>query len=82
MLRSALEEAGSPYRHLLEAVVSALPPLTAADREAVRALAQDGPPVESVGLAPYCSEVDAIGFGPNLTAASCALTTSPGKGAP
>jgi nitrate reductase delta subunit len=53
LLRLGLEEAGSPYAHLLRAVVTALAPLTAADTEAIRALAMDGPPVESVGLAPY-----------------------------
>ncbi|WIV53228.1 nitrate reductase molybdenum cofactor assembly chaperone [Amycolatopsis nalaikhensis] len=55
LLRSALRENGSPYAHLLDAVVAALPPLSTADREAVRALAEDGPPVESVGLAPFGS---------------------------
>ena len=72
LLRVALAESGSPYRHLLDAVVHALGPLTDADREAVRALAQDGPPVESVGLAPYGGDVDAIGFGPDLGTEPCA----------
>jgi nitrate reductase delta subunit len=76
LLRTALTETGSPYRHLLEAVVAALPPLTDADREAIRALAVDGPPVESVGLAPYGTDADAIGLGPDLatdlTAGPCA----------
>ncbi len=52
LLREALVETGSPYRHLLDAVCAALPPLTDADREALAALAADGPPVESVGLVP------------------------------
>ncbi|MDX8049941.1 nitrate reductase molybdenum cofactor assembly chaperone [Lentzea sp. BCCO 10_0798] len=68
LLRAALEENGSPYRHLLDAVVTALPPLTENDRDAIRALAEDGPPVESVGLAPYGTDVDSIGFGPTLGA--------------
>ncbi|WP_037314346.1 nitrate reductase molybdenum cofactor assembly chaperone [Amycolatopsis orientalis] len=72
LLRSALEETGSPYRHLLEAIVAVLPPLTEADREAIRTLAVDGPPVESVGLAPYGVDVDAIGFGPDLSTDSTA----------
>ncbi len=71
LLRCALEEAGSPYRHVLDAVVAALPPLTPDDRAAVAALAVDGPPVESVGLAAYGADVDAIGFGPELTSGSC-----------
>ena len=50
LLRAALEAAGSPYRHLLDAVCRALPPITDADRAAIAALAVDGPPVESVGL--------------------------------
>lgn len=70
LLRVALEEAESPYRHLLEAVVAALPPLTESDQDAIRALAVDGPPVESVGLAPYGTDVDSISFGPDLTCPS------------
>ncbi|MFJ8962494.1 nitrate reductase molybdenum cofactor assembly chaperone [Lentzea sp. NPDC102401] len=66
LLRAALDDSGSPYRHLLAAVVTALPPLTEVDRDAIRALAEDGPPVESVGLAPYGTDVDSIGFGPSL----------------
>ncbi|MFD5246078.1 nitrate reductase molybdenum cofactor assembly chaperone [Amycolatopsis sp. NPDC058340] len=72
LLRSTLNESGSPYRHLLEAVVAALPPLTEADRDTIRALAEDGPPVESVGLAPYGTDVDTIGFGPDLSTEACA----------
>jgi nitrate reductase delta subunit len=74
LLRAALEDSGSPYRHLLEAVVTALPPLTGEDRDAIRALAVDGPPVESVGLAPYGTDVDSIDFGPDL---STAFSTEP-----
>ncbi|NKQ52824.1 nitrate reductase molybdenum cofactor assembly chaperone [Amycolatopsis sp. K13G38] len=71
LLRAALREAGSPYRHVLDAIVAALPPLTETDRDAIRALAVDGPPVESVGLSPYGADVDAIGFGPDLGTESC-----------
>lgn len=53
LLRASLADAGSPYAGLVEAVGLALPPLTAADHEAISALAVDGPPVEAVGLAPY-----------------------------
>lgn len=53
LLRTALAEAGSPYENLLNAIVAALPPLTAADRAAIEELALEGPPVESVGLDPY-----------------------------
>ena len=75
LLRAALEENGSPYRHLLDAVVTALPPLTETDRDAIRALAEDGPPVESVGLAPYGTDVDSFGFGPSLDTEPCAHTS-------
>jgi nitrate reductase molybdenum cofactor assembly chaperone NarJ/NarW len=78
LLRSSLEEARSPYRHLLEAVVAALAPLTEADRDAIRALAEDGPPVESVGLAPYGADIDVIGLGPDLTTEPCAHAHSAG----
>ncbi|WP_340681430.1 nitrate reductase molybdenum cofactor assembly chaperone [Amycolatopsis coloradensis] len=71
LLRSTLDECGSPYRHLLEAVVAALPPLTEADRDTIRTLAEDGPPVESVGLAAYGTDVDTIGFGPDLSSEAC-----------
>lgn len=71
LLRAALDENGSPYRLLLEAVVTALPPLTEVDRDAIRALAEDGPPVESVGLSPYGTDVDSIGFGPSLSTEPC-----------
>ena len=60
LLRAALEEARSPYRFLLEAVTQALPALTDADREALAALAADGPPVETVGI----DEMDGVGLAP------------------
>lgn len=72
LLGAALEDSESPYRHLVAAVVLALGPLTDADRAAIRALAQDGPPVESVGLAPYGGDVESIGFGPDLSTEPCA----------
>lgn len=67
LLRRALADAGSPYRHLLDAVTRALPPLTEADVAAVAALAADGPPVEAVGLAPYggADELAAVGLAPD-----------------
>jgi nitrate reductase molybdenum cofactor assembly chaperone NarJ/NarW len=53
LLRVALEERGSPYASVLQAVSATLPPVEAADREAVLRLAQQGPPAEDVGLDPY-----------------------------
>jgi nitrate reductase delta subunit len=53
LLRLALEEAGSPYAHVLHAVCATLPPLPAQDRETVLRLAAEGPPAEEVGLQPF-----------------------------
>jgi nitrate reductase delta subunit len=53
LLRVALEERHSPYAAVLQAVGATLPPVDAADREAVLRLAQQGPPAEDVGLDPY-----------------------------
>jgi nitrate reductase delta subunit len=53
LLRVALEERSSPYASVLQAVSATLPPVEAADREAVLRLAQQGPPAEDVGLDPY-----------------------------
>jgi len=63
LLRAALGEAGSPYRHLLDVVCAMLPGLGDADRAAIAALAGDGPPVEAVGLDPYatCAPAEARG---------------------
>jgi nitrate reductase delta subunit len=53
LLRLALEDAGSPYVDVLRAVCATLPPLRGDEGEAVRRLAEQGPPVEEVGLAPF-----------------------------
>lgn len=53
LIRLSLEERGSPYADVLRAVCATLPPVAAADREAVLRLAQAGPPTEEVGLDPY-----------------------------
>jgi nitrate reductase delta subunit len=53
LIRLALEERGSPYAAVLQAVSATLPPVAATDREAVLRLAQEGPPAEEVGLDPY-----------------------------
>ncbi|MBM2616384.1 nitrate reductase molybdenum cofactor assembly chaperone [Actinoplanes sp. LDG1-06] len=60
LLRAALTESGTPYRHLIDAVGAVLPELTDDDRAAIAALAVDGPPVEAVGL-------ETIGAGPSLS---------------
>lgn len=53
LLRLALEDAHSPWAHVLQAVSATLPPLAGDDREAVMRLAAQGPPAEEVGLAPF-----------------------------
>jgi nitrate reductase delta subunit len=53
MLRMSLHETTSPWAGLLDAVCAALPELRGDERDAVRRLAQAGPPAEEVGLSPY-----------------------------
>jgi nitrate reductase delta subunit len=53
LLRLSLNYVGSPYAHVLDAVVCHLPELTVTDRAEVERLAREGPPEEAVGLEPY-----------------------------
>ncbi|WP_310718988.1 nitrate reductase molybdenum cofactor assembly chaperone [Streptomyces lydicus] len=53
LIHRALGDADSPYRHLLAALLTLMPPATEADRAAVAELAAAGPPDEEVGLDPY-----------------------------
>lgn len=53
LLRLSLQEAGSPYRAVLDAVCATLPKITVADRRRVAELAAQGPPEEEVGLEPF-----------------------------
>jgi nitrate reductase delta subunit len=55
LIHRALSDADSPYRHVLAALLSLLPPATEADLQAVAELAAQGPPNEDVGLDPYGS---------------------------
>ena len=50
LVRAGLHERGSPYAHLLDAVVEGLPALTRRQRAEVERLAVEGPPTELVGL--------------------------------
>jgi nitrate reductase delta subunit len=61
MLRLALTEAGSPWRHALVALCATLPVLEGADRDAVRRLVAEGPPAEEVGLEPYLIGMPSVG---------------------
>nr|AQT39344.1 NarJ2 [Streptomyces sp.] len=53
LIHRALTDADSPYRHVLAALLTLLPPPTEADRAAVTQLVAEGPPNEEVGLDPY-----------------------------
>ncbi|MFI2031240.1 nitrate reductase molybdenum cofactor assembly chaperone [Streptomyces buecherae] len=53
LIHHALSDARSPYRHLLAALLTLLPPATEADLLAVAQLAAEGPPTEDVGMDPY-----------------------------
>ncbi|MFF8633549.1 nitrate reductase molybdenum cofactor assembly chaperone [Streptomyces pilosus] len=53
LIHRALTDADSPYRHVLAALLTLLPPPTEADRAAVAELVAEGPPNEEVGLDPY-----------------------------
>ena len=53
LLRRALDEAGSPYAHVVEAVCAELPRLRKREQELVRDHWADGPPHEEVGLEPF-----------------------------
>jgi len=55
LLRLALRDVPSPWADVLDAVSATLPPLHGDQHAAVAKLAAEGPPEESVGLAPYAS---------------------------
>ncbi|WP_432138429.1 MULTISPECIES: nitrate reductase molybdenum cofactor assembly chaperone [unclassified Streptomyces] len=57
LVHRALTDAGSPYRHVLAALLALLPPPTEEDRRAVAELAAQGPPNEDVGLDPYAGDL-------------------------
>ena len=53
LLRLSLQDLGSPYAHVLDAIAALLPALSVSQRSEVARLAHDGPPDEAVGLEPY-----------------------------
>jgi nitrate reductase delta subunit len=55
LLRLSLQDLGSPWASLVDAVTATLPPLRGDERDAVRRLAVEGPPEEEVGLAPFAA---------------------------
>ncbi|GGI94320.1 nitrate reductase molybdenum cofactor assembly chaperone [Streptomyces brasiliensis] len=58
LIHHALTDADSPYRNVLAALLTLLPPPTEADLAAVAELAAQGPPEEEVGLDPYGAHGD------------------------
>ncbi|WP_151769803.1 nitrate reductase molybdenum cofactor assembly chaperone [Streptomyces abyssomicinicus] len=73
LIHRSLAEADSPYRHLLGALLSLLPPATGEDLRAVAELVAQGPPGEEVGLDPY----GAPGPGPAVFAPPGAFVPPP-----
>jgi nitrate reductase delta subunit len=63
VLRLSLEGLGSPYADVITAVCATLPPIDGDGLEAVRRLAEQGPPDEEVGMTPYGTP----GFDPALS---------------
>ena len=53
LLRMALDDAGSPYLAVVDAVRAVLPEPPPKDMEKALALARSGPPAEEVGLEPF-----------------------------
>jgi nitrate reductase delta subunit len=53
LLRMSLADADAPWAGAVAAVCATLPPLAGDEVEAVRRLAEEGPPAEEVGLTPY-----------------------------
>jgi nitrate reductase delta subunit len=53
VMRSSLHAAGSPWAHLLDAVVAGMPALTRRQIAKAARLAESGPPEEEVGLEPF-----------------------------
>ncbi|WP_370894093.1 nitrate reductase molybdenum cofactor assembly chaperone [Janibacter sp. GXQ6167] len=58
LLRAALDDRSSPWRHVIAALRATLPPLEGDDHEALARLIAEGPPQEEVGIdqAPYAMD--------------------------
>ncbi len=56
LLKLSLQECGSPYASVLDAVCATLPELNVADRRRVAELAAQGPPEEEVGLEAFAMD--------------------------
>ena len=53
LLRTALDEAQSPWRHVVDAIRAVLPEAAPRDLQRALELARTGPPAEEVGLEPF-----------------------------
>jgi nitrate reductase delta subunit len=53
LLRTALDEAGSPWLHVVDAIRAVLPGPAPRDLRRALHLARTGPPAEEVGLEPF-----------------------------
>ncbi len=53
LIAAALDQQGSPYRHLLAALTALLGPASEAELDELARLAAQGPPREQVGLEPF-----------------------------
>lgn len=53
LMRRGLHETGSPWADVLDSVIATLPALAGREEDAITRLIAEGPPEESVGLAPF-----------------------------
>ncbi|MGV9665250.1 nitrate reductase molybdenum cofactor assembly chaperone [Nocardia niigatensis] len=53
LLHAGLADAGSPWASVLDSIADTLPALNSREHQRVARLAAAGPPIESVGLAPF-----------------------------
>ncbi|MGI5221551.1 nitrate reductase molybdenum cofactor assembly chaperone [Nocardia sp. CA-290969] len=53
LMRRGLRETGAPWADVLDSVVATLPALAGREEDAIARLIAEGPPEESVGLAPF-----------------------------
>lgn len=63
LVRSSLEQRGTPYAHVMAAVCALAGELSAADRARAIKLAASGPPQELVGLEPFAAAEAGPGIG-------------------
>ena len=83
LLREALRAAGSPYAHVLDAVVATLPPAEPGLAGRIAALAAAGPATELVGIGgPPLAGAAPGAVGTSLPATGVPITSVPGPGAP